>query len=201
MTSAALSTELDAPAEQVWAAVADLDAYAAWNPCFRAVRGTLKANDLLDVDLRLSETAPVTRPMSALVLDVSRSSHLQWLLFWPSGSNEDEARAEVEAGHYDVELARLRPSRVRLVQRLTLADDPDGCSVGRAELVQRLQATSRALQDRASWLSAGGAPDRQIRGTIRVSSHSGLARCRGQRRPGLGDRILGLVGRRLRLAA
>lgn len=201
MTSAALSTELDAPAEQVWAVVADLDAYAAWNPCFRAVRGTLKANDLLDVDLRLSETAPVTRPMSALVLEVGRNSHLRWLLVSPSCSTADEVGGEVEAGHYDVELVRLGPSRVRLVQRLTLADDLDGWSVGRAEMEQRLQATSRALQDRASWLSAGGAPDRQIRGTIRVSSHSGLARCHGQQRPGLGDRLLGLVGRRLRLAA
>lgn len=201
MTSAALSTELDVLAEQAWAVVADLDAYAAWNPCFRAVRGTLKANDLLEVDLQLSETAPATRSLSALVLDVDRFSHVRWLLLRPSRSIEDGVGGQSEAGLYDLDLVRLGPSRVRLVQRLTLAPDPDGCSMGRAELEQRLQATGRALEDRASWLSANGAPHRQIQSTVRVTSHSGLSRCRGRRRPGLRDRIADLVGRRLRLAA
>jgi hypothetical protein len=201
MLSAAASIELDAPAERVWQIVADLNGYTDWNPCFCHVRGTLRANDHLDVDLRLPVTSPLTRAVSALVLDAHRHRRLRWLLLSPRQLTADRSSGQIAVGVYDVEIVPLGPTRVRLVQRLALVPGSDGWPADRTELGQQVEAMNAALRDRVGWSSVNLSPVRQIEGTIRISSHRGYGSRDSSQRSGLLACVAELVGRRPRLTA
>jgi hypothetical protein len=201
MMTAAASIELDAPVEQVWQVVTDLERYSDWNPCFSEVRGTLRANDRLDIGLRLPDSAPLARPVSALVLDIHRHRRLRWLLVSPSSRTADQPSGEIEEGVYDVELVPLGESRVRLVQRLTLAPGSHVWSADRTALRQQLDEMNAALRDRVAWSSANLAPAPQIEGTIRVSSHRGRCPHASSQRPGLLAGLAELVRHGPRFAA
>jgi hypothetical protein len=201
MTCAGALIELDASAESVWQVIADLDAYAAWNPWIRRVRGSLRANDALDVELRLPGASSHPRSRTAIVLEMQRHRRLQLLFVSPPRSTAEPSSAQFEEAVYEIEIEPLGPTRVRLVQRLTLAPGLSDWPSDLTELRRMVEAMNEAVRARVMGISADGSPSRQINGTVRVSSHSGLATRCGQRRPGLLRCLADLLRPRPRLAA
>jgi hypothetical protein len=201
MMSAAAAIDLDAPAERVWQVVADLDAYPDWNPCFRQVRGTLRANERLDIDVGAPGKPPPDSRLVALVLAMHRRRGLRWLLLSPPGSTAGQMGERLEAGSYDVELVPLGPTRVRLVQRLTLPADPAVWPADRTGLRQLVEAMNDALRDRVAWSAANQPASHQFEGTIRIRSHCGDRPRFLSQRAGLLACLAELVGRNPRIAA
>lgn len=71
------SIEIDAPAERVWSVLADLGAYADWNPMIRSASGELVEGSRLD--LRFEPDGSKPRRFRPRLLMVSPPGELRWL--------------------------------------------------------------------------------------------------------------------------
>jgi hypothetical protein len=69
--------EIEAPAETVWAVLADFAAYGEWNPFMEGIDGTLGEGERLRVQLHLPGSRPMT--MKPKVIDVVPTRSLRWL--------------------------------------------------------------------------------------------------------------------------
>jgi len=70
------ATEIDAPAERVWAVVSDLAAYAEWNPFIIRASGEARPGTRLDITIAAPGMKPVSfRPR---VLDAEPGHLLRW---------------------------------------------------------------------------------------------------------------------------
>ncbi|MCC5809668.1 MAG: SRPBCC domain-containing protein [Ectothiorhodospiraceae bacterium] len=74
-----LETEItiDAPAEQVWSVLTDLDGYRDWNPFIREAGGELREGGRLDIRIHPPEGKPMRFRPSVTALLPSRE--LRWL--------------------------------------------------------------------------------------------------------------------------
>lgn len=66
-------TGIDAPAERVWAVLADTAAYPEWNPFVRALRGPLVPGGRIEVDLQLPGRDLQTMRPALVAVDTGRS--------------------------------------------------------------------------------------------------------------------------------
>ena len=72
------SIEIDAPAETVWAVLADIGAYPSWNPFMRRLEGDWRVGSRLTVDLKpAGASKPTTFRPTVEVAD--EGSKLQWI--------------------------------------------------------------------------------------------------------------------------
>jgi len=71
------ATEIDAPAETVWAVLTELDQFAAWNPFIRDAHGTTSVGGKVRVRVRPSLGVPLT--FRATVLGCETNRELHWL--------------------------------------------------------------------------------------------------------------------------
>lgn len=195
MLSAEHSITLRASAERVWQVVADIDAYEDWHPCFSGVRGTLRANDPLQIQFRTGQPAPETVPTRALVLDVRRHRYLRWLFASPDTPTEIRPSGQSEPGRYEIDIMPGGPGRVRVTQRLTVEPGAGGWFNDDTDLRQVVSAMNTALCDRLAWTSAQHTPPPQTSGTLRISSHCGLRAHDEARRSGTLACVSGLIGR------
>jgi uncharacterized protein YndB with AHSA1/START domain len=174
MVSAAASTVIHAPAERVWALLADFEAYPDWNPIFAQVRGTLRGGERLDLMLTGDCHDDPPRTISAVVLEVRRHRSFRWLLT-PSTPEDSGTIDASSAASYTVDLrpARAGGTIVRerisgLVASVRWLGDSD-------VLTRWLKASTGALWDRMYDVPAEAPADRPIAGTIRLVSRY---RCR-----------------------
>ncbi|AUG75788.1 hypothetical protein CFP65_0861 [Kitasatospora sp. MMS16-BH015] len=68
--------EIDAPAEEVWAALADLPAYPDWNPFIREASGTVAVGETLVLRMHPAHGRPIT--FKPKVLAAERGVELRW---------------------------------------------------------------------------------------------------------------------------
>jgi hypothetical protein len=98
--------EIEAPAERVWAILADLPAYPAWNPFIRRIAGELAPGARLEVRLEPPGGMGITLRPTVLAVDAARE--LRWLgHLLVRGLFDGEHRLAIEA---------LGAGRVRFVQ-------------------------------------------------------------------------------------
>lgn len=71
------TTEVDAPAERVWAVLTETTAYPDWNPFVRALRGPLTVGGRIEVELALPGRAVQT--MAPTVVEVEPGRSFAWL--------------------------------------------------------------------------------------------------------------------------
>ncbi|MEU0536948.1 SRPBCC domain-containing protein [Amycolatopsis tolypomycina] len=99
------SIEIDATPDEVWAVLADLDAYDEWNPFIVASSGTVAAGATLTNTMR-DATGETT--FTPTVLAATPGRELRWLgKLGPGG---------VFDGEHAFLIDQVRPGRVRLVQ-------------------------------------------------------------------------------------
>lgn len=66
------SVVIDAPSEQVWAVLVDLDGYGAWNPFTPSVRSTLTVGDPVHLDVVLGPRRRTRSTNTVEVVDAPR---------------------------------------------------------------------------------------------------------------------------------
>ncbi|SOC49448.1 hypothetical protein SAMN05660748_2170 [Blastococcus aggregatus] len=71
------AVEIEAPPDAVWAELADLAAYADWNPFIRSASGTLAPGERLS--LRLQPPGGRALPIRPTVTEVVHGRVLEWL--------------------------------------------------------------------------------------------------------------------------
>lgn len=100
-------TQIDAPAERVWAILTDFDAYPSWNPFMRRISGEARRGRTLYVRSEPPGTRPIT--IRATVLNVEPQRELRWLgrVLLPG----------LFDGEHVLEIERLDGGSVRFVQR------------------------------------------------------------------------------------
>lgn len=101
--------EIDASAERVWTILADLPAYAEWNPLIREAGGNVVEGGR--IDLFICAPGLASRRVRVKLLRVDPGRELRWLgrLFAPN----------LLDGDHSFELDPVRPGRVRVVQKET----------------------------------------------------------------------------------
>ena len=67
---------INAPAERVWAVLADMKAYPEWNPFFVKAKGNLVVGE--DLDLTMLPVGKSAQDFSPTVVEVSRPTKLVW---------------------------------------------------------------------------------------------------------------------------
>ena len=67
---------INAPAERVWAVLADMKAYSEWNPFFVKANGNLVVGE--DLDLTMLPVGKSAQDFSPTVVEVSRPTKLVW---------------------------------------------------------------------------------------------------------------------------
>ena len=97
--------EIDAPVDEVWAVLTDLDAYADWNPFIVSAAGEIEVGARLTNTLKDDGSSTVFTPE---VLVADEAKELRWIgRFWVPGI--------VDGEHY-FELEAIDGGRTRLVQ-------------------------------------------------------------------------------------
>jgi hypothetical protein len=71
------TTEIDAPAERVWAVLAATAEYPEWNPFVRALRGPLTVGERIEVELKLPGRA--VQKMTPTIVAVEPGRSFEWL--------------------------------------------------------------------------------------------------------------------------
>jgi hypothetical protein len=90
---------IDAPQSAVWAVLADLESYEAWNPVIQSVDGTLREGETLR--LRLARSGQPAEDLAFEVVIVNEERKLRWMrrTFAPGIRDEElEIRLEPNEG-------------------------------------------------------------------------------------------------------
>ena len=100
------SIEFDATPKEVWAVLADLPAYGAWNPFVTEIAGELRPGARLRVHLSPAGERGIDLRPTVLVAEPERE--LRWLgrLLMPG----------IFDGEHVLEIQQVRPGRVRFLQ-------------------------------------------------------------------------------------
>lgn len=129
--------EIDAPADEVWAVLTDLDAYADWNPFIVSASGEVEVGARLTNTLMNDGSSMVFSP-EILVADQARE--LRWIgRFGVPGI--------VDGEHY-FELESLDDGRTRLVQGETFTGVLVPFAGGALDVEDNFAAMNEALKDR-----------------------------------------------------
>lgn len=99
--------DIDAPAEDVWASLIDLDNYEAWNPFIQPVEGSFSPGESVKLHLKTNE-ADEGMSITPKVLDVNPRELLRWkgTFLLPF----------VFDGNHEFRLERLSENKTRLHQ-------------------------------------------------------------------------------------
>ncbi len=83
-----------APAEAIWAVIADLDAWQAWNPLYPSAQGALRIGETLTLELALPGEAP--RTIRPTIVDWVPNEQIHWRLSLLSGLVRSLRYIEIE---------------------------------------------------------------------------------------------------------
>ncbi len=124
--------DIEASKDAVWGVLTDFASYPAWNPFLRAVRGSLREGERLEVEIAVNGSAP-TKIHPKIIL-VDDSPQFRWRArFGVPGLLECEHCLIVE---------EFRPTRVRFFQRQKWS----GALVGRsADRIEAFRLGSEAM--------------------------------------------------------
>jgi hypothetical protein len=85
---------IQAPAEAIWAVVADIQGWAAWNPIYPKAEGALRIGSVLTLELNLEGRKPQTiRPV---ILDWIPNEQIHWRLTAAGGLVKTTRYLEIE---------------------------------------------------------------------------------------------------------
>lgn len=73
------SIDIDAPADEVWEALVDFDAYSGWNPLITKIGGDLRVGSRVDFKIRLGSRF---MPISAEISRATAPLGLAWIGPW-----------------------------------------------------------------------------------------------------------------------
>lgn len=121
------TTRIAAPAEAVWAVLADTDRYGSWNPFVRRFDGPLRPGERITVELHLEGRKPQT--MRPEVVAVEAGRYFEWLGgFGVGGVFDGRHRFEViavDSGHCDlVQSERLSGLLVPFFKKMLTGPTP-----------------------------------------------------------------------------
>ena len=84
-----------APAESIWAVIADIDGWSAWNPLYPRAEGALRIGSQLTLGLALPGQAP--RTIKPVILDWVPNDQIHWRLSMLGGLVRTTRYLEIEA--------------------------------------------------------------------------------------------------------
>ncbi|HXU99054.1 MAG TPA: SRPBCC domain-containing protein [Caulobacteraceae bacterium] len=83
-----------APAEAIWALLADIDAWPTWNPLYTKASGVLRMGSTLDLEVSLPGQGP--RPIRPVIADWVPNEQIHWRLSMLSGLVKSTRYLEIE---------------------------------------------------------------------------------------------------------
>jgi len=138
--SAATTTLIEAPREEVWSILMDFDSYPRWNPYMRTVRGRAAAGATLEIRLRPPGGSPDKITAEIFTYKPPRKLRWQSRLLVP-GLRDLE---------YELIVTPLGPRRSQVVQRaryegvLALFGDAESTRAGLESMVAALKRRAEA---------------------------------------------------------
>jgi len=201
MMSVTASHEIRASVAGAWEALADVEQYGSWHPCFAGIVGpprALRSGDCLTAVVRHAARRPADVPIRVLVLEVRRYRSLSLLLLPPADDVADSVHpgayhADSHVAAYRVDIGPGADGGIVIGQSLSIGHPP---GVDLETLASLLDEMPAALAERAAAMLCDEDTERPITGTIRVSSRSGWRQHGMRPHPGLLTRIAGWMTRR-----
>jgi hypothetical protein len=146
MNSIEHTIDIDAPADAVWAVVADFTHYAEWNPFLVHASGELREGAPLDITFKAGTRKPVRMRPTVVAVEPGRS--LRWKGRLPIPrlfDGEHELRVDPIDAHHSrfVQRERFRGLLVPLLGRL-LRDTEASFAEMNAALKHRVESTVSA---------------------------------------------------------